>query len=89
MFKCLCIHRHFFEAEYPEPTFKVPLLIPMVYTLFLVTVFITPFIKVYYHSYIHFIQNKLIFCVGPRSQSLNTTSINNMFWFYLCFSQEN
>ena len=62
MFKHLCIYRHFFEAEYPEPTFKVPLFIPMVYTLFLVTVFITPFIKVYNHSCPFHSKQTYIFC---------------------------
>merc|ERR1719245_2598125 len=37
--------KHFFKADYPEPSFKVPLIIPIVYILFLMTVFITPIIK--------------------------------------------
>ena len=85
------VFRHFFGAEYPEPSFKVPLLIPLVYTLFLVAVFITPIVKVWFCSgnlCRYFIQNKLMI-VGSRSESLNTSCINNMFWFSLRSSQEN
>ena len=85
--KCfLC--RHFFKADYPEPAFKVPLIIPLVYTLFLMTVFITPIVKVYYISIINCML-KQTDILGSRYKSFNTSCINNMFWFDLCCSQEN